>query len=290
MRRHRASCRGLSTFARDFEFESMARRPMYEACPRWLIEQCQIGESSTVVDLGCGSGIVTELLLERSARSRDFHVIAVDPSEWELEIARSRIRDSRVTFIHGTAQDAVGRLAQADVDAVVLCNVLHQVPRADRRSLLEGAFALLRPGGLVGANTLFYDGGVPRHTWAFYVRWMAEARSILARELSTWEEPVTTPVARQRLSPQQHRELLQTIGFEDVHIEELPFEWTLEDWEALCRYSVFIQGALSPGIDLELGSRALIEGVRIAFRTLGIQAVPRGWLHCVARRPSIAAA
>jgi hypothetical protein len=79
--------------------------------------------------------------------------------------------------------------------------------------------------------------------------------------------------------------LFQSIGYEDIQIEEVPFDWSVEDWEALSKYSVFIQGALSPDIDLAVGSRALIEGVRAAYRALGIETLRRAVLHCVARRP-----
>ena len=261
----------------------MAQRPMYGACPRWLIEHCKIGVRSTVVDLGCGSGIVTQLLLERFNQAPDFRVIAIDPSEWELNIARSRISDERVTFIQGKAQEALS-IVKTDVDAVLLCNVLHQVPLTERRSVLEGALALVRPGGLVGANTLFYDGGVEADTRLFYLRWMAEARGYLARASVSWSAPTKTPIALQHLSPQQHYDLFQSLGCEDIQIEEVQFDWRVEDWEALSKYSVFFQGALSPDIDLEMGSRALIEGVRAAYRALGIETVRRGWLHCVARR------
>jgi ubiquinone/menaquinone biosynthesis C-methylase UbiE len=258
---------------------------MYEAGPRWLLEHCEIAERSTVIDLGCGSGIITQLLLERFKQAPDFRVIAIDPSEWELNIARSRISDQRVTFIQGRAQEARSRV-NAAVDAVLLCNVLHQVLLTERRSVLEGAFALVRPGGLVGASTLFYDGGIGAETRPFYLRWIAEARAYLARASVSWGGPTKVPIALQRMSPQQHREVFRSIGYEDIEIEEVPFDWRVEDWEALSKYSVFIQGALSPDIDLEVGSRALIEGVRAAYRGLGIETVRRGWLHCVGRHPS----
>jgi ubiquinone/menaquinone biosynthesis C-methylase UbiE len=274
----------VSAFKKGFEFDFMAQRPMYGACPRWLIEHCKIGVCSTVVDLGCGSGIVTQLLLERFHQAPDFRVIAIDPSEWELNIARSRISDERVTFIQGRAQEALS-IVQADVDAVLLCNVLHLVPLEERRSVLEGAFALVRPGGLVGANTLFYEGGAGAQTRLFYLRWMAEARDYLASASVSWSVPTKTPVALQRLSPQQHHDLFQSLGYEDIQIEEVQFDWRVEDWEALSKYSVFIQGALSPDVDLEVGSRALIAGARAAYRALGIETVRTGWLHCVGRRP-----
>jgi ubiquinone/menaquinone biosynthesis C-methylase UbiE len=278
----------MSTFVKGFEFDFMTQRPMYQACPRWLIEHCKLSEHSTVVDLGCGSGMLTRLLLAQFKHAPDFRVICIDPSEWELSIAKSRIADKRVTFIQGRAQEALG-IVKTDVDAVLLCNVLHQVPLTERRSVLEGAFLLARPGGLVGMNTLFYDGGVGPESREFYLRWMMEARKFLARESITWNLPANVPVALQRLSPQQHHDLFQSIGYEDIQIEEAPFDWQVEDWEALSKYSVFIQGALASDIDLEMGSRALIEGVRAAYSALGITTVRRGWLHCAGRRPKHAA-
>lgn len=274
----------MSTFEKGFEFDFMAQRPMYATCPRWLIKNCNIGSGSTVVDLGCGSGIVTKLLLEQFEESADLHIIGIDPSEWELRIARSRISDKRVTFIQGKAQDAMS-LVQTQVDAVILCSVLHQVPLTERRSVLEGAFTLVRPGGLVGANTLFYDGGIDADTRAFYIRWLAETRASLVRAGVPWSMPAQPPIALQRLSAEQHRELLQSIGYTDIRVEEVSFDWLVEDWEALSKYSVFIQGALYPGVDLTTGSRALIEGVRAAYRALGLQTLRRSVLHCVARRP-----
>lgn len=225
------------------------------------------------------------MLVDRFSDAPRFRVLAIDPSEWELNIARSRISDPRVTFVQGTAQEAK-RLVGDVVDAVLLCNVLHQIPLTERRLVLEGAYHLVRPGGLVGANTLFYDGGIAPETRAFYLRWMVEARAYLARASVKLQTPTEPPVALERLSPEQHREIFESLGYADVQVEELVLDWSAEDWEALSKYSVFIQGALSPDIDLELGSRALIEGVRAAYDAFGLQTVPRGWLHCVGRRPA----
>lgn len=275
----------MNTFAKGFEFDAMSQRPMYRAGPEWLIEHCQIGPGSTVADLGCGSGIVTKLLVEEFKQAPDFRVVAIDPSEWELSIARSRISDQRVTFVQGRAQEAVG-IVKTAADAVLLCNVLHQIPLSERRSVLEGAFALLRGGGIVGASTLFYRGGIDAGTRVFYQRWMVETREALAQASVYWKPPATTPVALQVLSPRQHHDLFRSLGYEEIKIEELQFDWHLEDWEALSKYSVFIQGALSQDIDLEIGSRALVQGAQAAYNALGIKTVRRGWLHCAARRPA----
>jgi ubiquinone/menaquinone biosynthesis C-methylase UbiE len=273
----------VQTFNAGFEFDAMAQRPMYRACPDWLIEHCDVTDRSTVVDLGCGSGLVTQLLLERFRSAPAFRVIAIDPSEWELAIARKRIRDPRVTFIQGRAQEAAALVATG-VNAVLLCNVLHQIPLEERRPVLGGAFALVRRGGWVGANTLFYDGAIGPDTRPFYLRWLAEARKALQAESIPWTPSVDTAVALQHLGPQQHHDLFASLGAVDIRVEELQLDWRQEDWEALCKYSVFIKGALWPRIDLAAGSRALIAGLRATYVALGIESVRRGWLHCVARR------
>ena len=161
-----------------------------------------------------------------------------------------------------------------------------RVPLPERGPVLQGAFSLLRAGGLVGANTLFYKGGVGPDARAFHLRWMAEARGVLARASISWRPPATTPVALELLTPQEHYDLLHSLDYEDITVDELPLDWRVDDWEALSQYSVFIQGALSPDIDLEIGNRALVEGARAAYHALGIETVRTGWLHCSARRPA----
>jgi tRNA (cmo5U34)-methyltransferase len=275
--------KGKAEFHQGFEFDFMAQQPMYAVCPRWLLEHCKVDEHSTVVDLGCGSGIFTQFLLDRFPDAPDLRVIAIEPSEFELDIMKSRIVDNRVTFVQGRAQEAAEVVPP--VDAAILCNILHQIPLVERRPIFEAVFGLLKPGGALGANTLFYDGGIPADTRDFYTLWMVHARNFLKKRSIALEPPTELPIALQRLSPEQHHELLTDTGFVDLQVEEVDCKWTTDDWAALSKYSVFIRGALAPDIDLSIGSQALIEGVRASYQDLGIDTINRGWLHCAARRP-----
>jgi len=72
-----------------FEFDHMSRRPLYAGCVAHLIDQCEIGPNSKVVDLGCGSGAGTRLLLERFPAAEGLRILGIDPSEAELSIARA---------------------------------------------------------------------------------------------------------------------------------------------------------------------------------------------------------
>ncbi len=273
----------MATFRQGFEFDAMARRPLYAPCPRWLIDAGGAGPDDTVVDLGCGSGVLTRALLDRFPGAGGPRVIAVDPSEWELRLLRQRIDDPRVTAVVGRAEDASELARGADV--VLLCNVLHQIPRARRAAVLRGVFEALRPGGTIAFNTLFYDGSVREDPGGLYTRWMLAARRHLAARGTRVRFPDEPPVALQQWTAARHGEVLREIGYAGVVIEELETRWALEDWIALSGYSVFIEGALWPGVDLAQGREALIAGVREAYRDTGLQTVLRGWLHVAARRP-----
>ena len=270
-------------FHHGFEFDFMAQRPNYAIGPRWLLEHCEIGPSSTVADIGCGSGLFTQFVLDRFPDAPDLRIVAVEPSEFELSLMKSRITDQRVTYVQGRAQEASKVIPNAD--AAVLCSVLHQIPLVERRPVLEGVFNLLRSRGAIGINTLFYDGGIYPGTERFYTVWMLHARDFLKKRGIKLEPPVAAPIALQRLSPREHAELLSNIGFVDIEFEEVECEWSPDDWEALSKYSVFIQGALQPDIDLLIGSQALIESARAAYGNLGVETIKRGWLHLAARRP-----
>jgi len=92
-----------------------------------------------VVDLGCGTGIVTEVLAPHVAR-----VIGVDASSMQLKEARRRLRDLDNVELRQAQLEALP-LDSGSADAVVLVLVLHYVPEP-RQALAEAA-RILRPGG-----------------------------------------------------------------------------------------------------------------------------------------------
>jgi trans-aconitate 2-methyltransferase len=100
-----------------------------------------------VLDVGCGTGRLTELLLERLPRGR---VIAMDLSANMLEAARSHLAprfDSRIHFIRA---DAAALPIRTHADAIFSTATFHWV--LDHPSLFRSLYDALVPGGRLVAQ------------------------------------------------------------------------------------------------------------------------------------------
>jgi len=102
-----------------------------------------------LIDLGVGSGLVAERLLDATP---SLEVVGIDVSAVMLARLRERlIRFSdRVTLIEGDVADPASfALDERDFDMVVTVQTLHNVPFADQQAALRFAAEALRPGGIL---------------------------------------------------------------------------------------------------------------------------------------------
>lgn len=104
-----------------------------------------------VLDVGCGSGVLTEQLLSRGAT-----VIGFDSSEQMLRLARERLGSDAPVRQHDL-HEPLTWLADASVDVVVASLVMHYV--RDWPPVLAEFHRVLRPAGRLVFSThhLFYD-------------------------------------------------------------------------------------------------------------------------------------
>jgi trans-aconitate 2-methyltransferase len=129
-----------------------------------VLERLPLAGGETVLDAGCGTGRVTELLLDRLPRGR---VIALDRSGGMLDEARRRLArfGDRVTYIQADLE----RPLPVDelVDAVLSTATFHWV--MDHDAMFANLAGVLRPGGWLVAQC----GG-----FGNIARFLAVARSV----------------------------------------------------------------------------------------------------------------
>ncbi len=119
----------------------------FRTLTRALLEMAPLPPGARVLDVGCGTGASTALLLEAAApRGR---VVGVDISLGMLERARARVPAAAFVQADACRLDAVFR---GPFDAVVYNAVLFMLP--DARGSLAGAAALLASGGVLLASHL----------------------------------------------------------------------------------------------------------------------------------------
>ncbi|HKI29725.1 MAG TPA: class I SAM-dependent methyltransferase [Actinomycetota bacterium] len=116
-----------------------------------------IPEGGTVLDLGCGAGLVTADLTTRA------RVVGVDISAGQLELARRNAPAAR--FVRADMVDPA--FAPASFDAVVAFWTLIHVPREVHASLLARIHGWLKPGALF-AGTLGSGDNPAEHVPDFY--------------------------------------------------------------------------------------------------------------------------
>src|SRR5437879_7023941 len=178
-----------------FSFEAFTRHPFFTEVNRWIVERVICPGRRKIVDLGCGPGAVTKLILERLDDARNATVIGIDPSPSALSKARAAIHSKVVEFIEGSAE-WVSRLVSS-ADAVVFLNAIHLVP--DKAQVLGEIRKVLKRDGVFAFNTTFFKGAYVDGTAGFWRRGVVRAAEGL-RERGFEVQPSAHAVARQFLS------------------------------------------------------------------------------------------
>jgi len=137
------------TTPRDWDAATYDR--VAEPQTRWgtaVLDRLPLTGDETVLDAGCGSGRVTELLAERLPRGR---VVALDASPSMIDEARRRLDrfGDRVAYLVADLSRPFV-VPGAPVDAILSTATFHWVP--DHDALFRNLAAVIRPGGRLVAQ------------------------------------------------------------------------------------------------------------------------------------------
>jgi trans-aconitate 2-methyltransferase len=167
------------------------------AMGREVLERLELEGDETVLDAGCGTGRVTELIAARLPRGR---AIGADASPAMIAAARERLGPG-VELIVGDLLEL--ELAES-VDVVFSNATFHWI--ADHARLFDRVASTLRPGGLLEAqfgargNVLELREGIRR----------VASREPFRAHLDGFDEPFNFPTV------EDTERLLRAAGFDDV--------------------------------------------------------------------------
>lgn len=273
-----------------YSYEPFAQHPFYTAVNRALVERAltylspsTLHHPYTIVDLGCGTGAVTRLIVEvLQQRGQQARVMGIDPSPQALTQAQCHLAEPgmEVRWVQGD----VTALERLDIhaDALFFCNALHLVP--DKPLAIAQIACALRPGGVFACNSTFFTGAYVAGTERFYQLYMRRAIGWLHREYPEVRlSHDGKALARQWLSEADYVALVQQEGLQVCSSVLEEVQMSLGSWQDISRYWLFIQGAL-PGAPLAVGAEALATAAAQVFEELGLPGVPRNWLQLVAQR------
>jgi trans-aconitate methyltransferase len=159
------------------------------------------------LEIGCGTGALTEAILQLSDPAS---ILAVEPSEALIKIARERIRDPRVRFLK--AEDSELGTGSSEFQAVVSGLVLNFVE--DPHALINSAARRLADGGLIGAYVWDYSEGME------FLRIFWDVAVALDQSAADSDQGSRFPIC----APGPLKDLFRDSGLRDVEVASLEIE------------------------------------------------------------------
>ena len=181
---------------------------------RAFVEWLAVSPSARWLDVGCGTGALTEAVLRRASPAQ---VDGIDPSEGFLALAREQVRDPRARFDIGDA----GHLSfeSGRHDAVVSALVLNFIP-----NLPAGIAEMVRVARL--------DGVVAGYVWDYagkmeLMRYFWDAAIALKPEDQDRDEGRRFPICK----PGPLTDLFEGAGLKNVQVHTIDVPTRFRDFD-----------------------------------------------------------
>lgn len=232
---------------------------------REFLDWLGVPSGSHWLDVGCGTGALSQTILEETAPAQ---IKGIDRSDGYIIHAQERVQDHRAHFEVGDARALPD--ATARYDAAVSGLVLNFIPQPERAA--SEMKRVVRAGGIVAAYVWDYAGKMQlmRHFW--------NAAVALDPNAFDLDEGRRFPLCQ----PKPLAELFQSVDLENVEVRAIDISTDFKDFDDY--WQPFLGGqAPAPGYAMSLSEdmrAALRERIRagLPFALDGsIPLVARAW-------------
>ncbi|WP_069262232.1 class I SAM-dependent methyltransferase [Paraburkholderia nodosa] len=235
-----------------------------------LLDVLGLREGERVLDVGCGTGRLTESAAQRVGEHGE--VLGLDPLPLRVQRALERAQ-GRFAARVGRAE-ALETVPDAHYDVVYFNSVIHWIP--DQAQALREAWRVLKPGGRIGFTTMPEEAPHDLHV---------VLRALFSGEPEWQRAGIGAP---NKLTHERSAALLQGAGFDVTHNEIRTFGDTfdnVDDVLAFSRSSSFGNFLASLTPDDIARVRARLAGALEPHRNARGYALTRRMIIATAHKP-----
>jgi ubiquinone/menaquinone biosynthesis C-methylase UbiE len=283
-------------------YEPYAQEPEYIGANKALLETVELDRVNRVLDLACGTGLLTDLLLQLKP---DVVVNGIDLSSESLEIGRRQLREKGLLaesqealdqaaaegrgamyMVEGSAMD-LDHFADNTFDMAMIGNAIHLMP--DKAQFVRNVARVLKPGAPFLFNSVFFTGTFGEGSEPVYTEWMKGAVNLLMERNAELVKAGKAPSKRVRgkfgkafdkdwKTPEEWASVLEDAGFEVERVYKRPIPINQRGLELVGAYGGLAEVLMS-GYPVDVASECLQYAVGPAFEKMGVSEVIRYWLE-----------
>jgi len=233
-------------------------------------DQIESGKETTILDVACGTGLITSILVELSD-GRKCKVIGIDPNPASIEIARDKVKSSgetKVEFYRSFAEEISNFVKPGSADVAYFCNAIHEIPTDEAKNKSLKAIAnALKSGGKLFINSAFTKESYTADTVKFWGMLKLLAFEALGKKRNK------NAVSFEILSVSDYKEKIEKAGFVVNEINSVRVELSEKAMLAICEYDAFIKGVfvdMEDSDDFSLQQKS--DALKLAVKTILAQA------------------